>query len=208
MRRLKASATKLKGESLIEQGKSVNEESIKIAGELKGIVDDKEKQKAASIEKERDSMKKDGDSFNELERSLSFESTKKLIEGAYNKNVKQIDDFIGEVKKGKPEDVAHAEFIAKVDNCTRNALVSQRNEIRSAFTKWAKNHNLDLNVNTFVSDEIPQCETQGLTEEEYNWKWDPNTYYTNNYLSAAVLLGGSFGVAIAGVAGVGEYFSE
>ena len=151
-------------------------------------------------------MNEDEVSFSKMKSSLK--SAEKSIGGAYKENIKRIEEFEERVRKGEPEDEVHAMFIAKVDECTRETLVSGRNEIRSAFKEWADNHICGLDVNTFVSDKIPLCEKQGLTEEEYNWKWDPNTYYTNNYLSAALLLGGSVGVAVVGAAGVGKRFSD
>ena len=153
-------------------------------------------------------MKEDEDSFDEMKRSL--QSAKELIEGVYNENEKRIEEFEEGVRKGKPEDMVHAEFNAKVDECTKDTLVRQRNEIQSAVNKWANNHKCDSDVNWFVSDidDIPLCEKQGLSEEEYNWMRDPNWYVTNDYISAAVLLGGFAGVAIAGVAGLGKCFSD
>lgn len=204
--KLRASATKLKGESLIKQAKSVNKKSIGIAGKLKDIVDAKEDQKKESIEKKQASMKEDEVSFCKMKRSLK--SAEKSIKGAYEENTKRIKAFEERVKKGEPEDEVHAWFIAKVDECTRETLVSGRNEIRSAFKEWADNHICDLEVDTFVSDKIPLCEKQGLTEEEYNWKWDANVYFTNDYISAALLVGGSVGVTIAGAAGVGKRFFD
>lgn len=208
-RKLQASATKLKGESVIKQAKSVNEKSIAVAGKLKDIVDAKEKQKAASIDEEKDSMNKDKESFNNLKRILK--RTEELTRDAYNENTKRIEDFEKEVREGKPEDVAHAGFIEKVDEYTRDTLIKQRNQIQSAFKIWAENNNnyCDLDVNEFLSNiDGIKCEKQGLSEEEYNWMRDPNWYVTNDYISAAVLLGGFAGVAIAGVAGLGKCFSD
>lgn len=154
-------------------------------------------------------MNKDKESVNYLERILTL--TEKLTLDAYNENTKRIEDFEKEVREGKPEDVAHAGFIEKVDECTRDTLIKQRNQIQSAFKIWAENNNnyCDLDVNEFLSNiDGIKCEKQGLSEEEYNWMRDPNWYVTNDYISAAVLLGGFAGVAIAGVAGLGKCFSD
>lgn len=181
-----------------------------MAGKLKDIVDAKEKQKAASIEKEKDSMNKDKESFNHLERILTL--TEELTLDAYNENTKRIEVFEKGVREGTPEDVAHAGFIEMVDECTRDTLIKQRNQIQSAFKIWAENNNnyCDLDVKEFLSniDGIKLREKQRLSEEEYNWMRDPNWYVTNDYISAAVLLGGCAGVAIAGVAGLGKCFSD
>lgn len=180
-----------------------------MAGKLKDIVDAKEKQKAASIEKEKDSMNKDRESFNHLELILTL--IEKLTLDAHNENKKRIEVFEKGVREGTPEDVAHAGFIEMVDECTRDTLIKQRNQIQSAFKIWAENNNnCDLDVKEFLSniDGIKLCEKQGLSEEEYNWMRDPNWYVTNDYISAAVLLGGFAGVAIAGVAGLGKCFSD
>ena len=205
--KLQDSAIRLKCESLIKQAKSVNEELIDITEKLKNIVDAKKEQKAATIEENRASMKKDKDSFNDMERSL--EGAKK---GVFNKNTKQIEDFEEGVRKGEPENEVHAKFIAKVNECTRDALVKQIDEIRRAFIKQAENHNYEADVDEFVSniDDIQWCEKQGLSEDEYNWKLDPKTYYTNNFL-VTLLVGGTTGGVIAGVPGAavaGKCFSD
>lgn len=199
---LQDSATKLKGESLIMQAKSVHEKLIEVNEKLQDIVDAKEKQKAASIEKEKDFIGKDKKCFKDLDRILTH--TEKLTLAAYNENTKRIEDFEKGVKEGKPEDVVHAEFVLEVNKCTQDTLIKQRNQIQSAFTIWAENHNCDSDVNKFLSniDGIKLDENQGLSEEEYDWKLDPNVYFTNDYISAAMLVGGCAGVAIAGVAGV------
>ena len=95
--KLQASATKSKCESLIKQAKSVNEESIDITEKLKNIVDAKKEQKAAIIEENRASMEKDKDSFSDMERSL--ERAKEFMEGVFNKNTEQIQDFEEGVRK-------------------------------------------------------------------------------------------------------------
>lgn len=183
----------------------MKEKSIKIAERLNEIVDAKEKQKAESIEAMKASMKKDRNSFDEMESSLK--SAEELMVGVCNEKTKQIKSFEEGVRKGTPQDVAHAKFVTKVNDCTRDTLQRQRDVIRSAFIKWAENQKNVSNVEKFVTNigDIPLCEKQGLSEEEYDWMRDPNVYYTNDYL-LGVLLGGAGG-AIAGVAGVGKCFS-
>ena len=67
-------------------------------------------------------------------------------------------------------------------------------------------------MDEFVSniDDIQWCEKQGLSEDEYNWKLDPKTYYTNNFL-VTLLVGGIICGVIAGVPGAavaGKCFSD
>lgn len=153
-------------------------------------------------------MKKGRDSFTEMFKS--FKSAEDLAKDFFNEDAKGefLQDFEKGVKEGKPEDEAHDEFIANVNEYTVEAITSQRNKMRAAVTRWTKDHKLDLNMNKVLSDEFPQCENQGLSEDEYNRRWDPNVYYTNNYLSAAVLGGTLFTVATGGVAGVGKCVSD
>lgn len=144
------------------------------------------------------------------EMNRSFKSADELNEGAFKEDTQNelLKDFGDGVREGKPEDEVHAEFIAKVDEYTGDTMVNQRNQIRSAFTKWAEDHKWDLNMNEFVSDKIPPWEKQGLSQKEYDWKRDPNAYLTNNYLSAAALAGAVFGGVFVAGAGVGKCFSD
>lgn len=207
--KLQACAARLKGESLIQQAKSVNENSIKEVRKLKNIVDAKKEQKAASIEAMQALMKKDRGSFDEMIGSLKRAKT--LMAGVKRKNTRQIEDFEKGVKKGTAEDVAHSEFILNVEDCTRDTLVTQINEIRSAFKKWSENQKYDSDVDMFVSDVegIPLWEEKGLSKEEYDWTLDPHAYLTSDYLAIVPLvLGGCAGGAVAGAAGVSKCFSD
>lgn len=209
-KKLADSATKLKGESLIKQAKSVNDKSTKIAKELKAIVDARKQQKTATIKKKEDSIQKVSDSFEELYRILH--SAEELKESAFNESTRELllEDFKKEVKGGRPEDEVHAEFIAKIYKSAQDTIFSQRNEMRSALKKWSENHNWELKMNELVSDKLPQCEKQrlGISAEEYDWRRDPNTYYTNNYLTSVALAGGLASGAILLASGVGKCFSD
>ena len=208
--KLAGSAAKLKGQSMIKQAKSVNNKSTEIAKELKAIVDARKQQKEATIKKKEDSMQEDSDSFEGLYRIL--ESAEKSKESAFNESTRKLflKEFEEEVKRGRPEAEVYAEFIAKVDKSARDTIFNQRNKTRSDLKEWTENHNWDLKMNELLSDKLPQCEKQelGKSAEEYDWKWDPNTYYTDNYLTSVALLGGLAGGAILLASGVGKCFSE
>lgn len=195
---------------MIKQAKSVINKSTAIAKELKAIVDARKQQKEATIKEKEDSIQKDSDSFEGLYRIL--QSAEKRKKSAFNESTRKLflKEFEKEVKTGRPEAEVYAEFIAKVDKSARDTISDQSNKTRSDLKEWTENHNWDLKMNELTPDELPQCEKQGLgkTAEEYDWRWDPNTYYTDNYLTSVALLGGLAGGGILLASGVGKCFSD
>lgn len=203
---LASSATKLKGESLIEQAKALNVKSVEISEKFKDIVTTRKEAKIASLEKKLAFVEEDRATFNEM--SANLRSTEE-IEDIFSEDAKAklLQEFEDAVMSGKSEREAFEKFLIKVNKNVKDNMANKRTGVKTALGKWAGSltHKYDLNMNTAkVPDEhdpqFRQFENQALPEDQYKWYRDPNYYYTNNYVmgGAVVLAGAATGLAGGG----------
>lgn len=207
--KLATSATKLKGESLTKQAKSVSLKSNEVCTELKKAVETRKTEKLDCLKRELDSIEKDSTSLTTLFDNITGKDEKDLeifSDDAVQPLLKKVED---DMLKGTPEKEAVNHFLKEINGKIQATLANERGEIGKAFEEWKQDIEFPKfqSLNMTVSDASPQLPNQTLPEDQYNCYRDPNYYYTNNFICAAVvgvLTIASPAALVAAGAGAGE----
>lgn len=200
--KLANSATKIKGESLIKQAKSVNVKSTQISQRVHEIAASRNNGKQASIEEKLATIYEDRAAFTEMYYNLKGAEQTLVM---FTKNTKEnlLQEFEEAVTSGKSEKEAVKELLNKVNDNTKDTISSTRKKVRAVVEKWTENveSSFDVNMSEIVSDDCPhleEFETLELLEEGlYRRYIDPHYYYTNNYLYGGMFV---LAAAVSGIA--------
>ena len=169
------------------------------------MVTTRKEEKIASLKKKLASIDDDRAAFNEMSVKLrSKKEIKRIL--SEDANTTLLQKFEEAVISGKSEKEALEQFLRKVDKNIKETMASKRKDVKTAFENWASSvtSNFDLNMNRTASDQdarypqFRQFENQALPNDQYKWYWDPNYYYTNNYVSGGIFVLGTAGVAAGG----------
>ena len=185
--KLATSATKLKTESLTQQGKSVALHSREVCEKLKTVIETRGSEKLTCLETELDLVGKDGakllEAFDDIESK--DEDLEILTNVEVQKLLKEVED---KLLKGTSEEEAVQHFLDEINRKIQNNLKSKRDITDTALQKWKRNMKFDKlkSLTTPRSQATHELTSQGLPKDQYHKYRDFHYYYTNNYICAAL----------------------